>query len=248
MTRDLDGAVAIVTGSAQNIGREICVQLARMGASVVTHARGDRDGAETTAGLVREAGSDAATWIGDLTEPEGAAALVDCAIERFGTLNILINNAAMRGQDALADIPLDAFRKIMRTNVESAFLCAQAAVPHMVDAGWGRIVNIGGLSAHRGVKNRVHVAASKSALVGLTGALAAEVAVDNITANIVVPGMIDTVRGAAAGPALHGGHPNLLGRHGKPAEVAHMVTCLCHPNAAYTTGQTIHVNGGAYLP
>lgn len=248
MTGDLDGAVAVVTGSALNIGREICLQLARMGASVVAHARSNREGAEATAAMVRECGSKSAVWVGDLTEPDGASALVGTAVEQLGGLNILVNNAAIRGNGALEDVSLDSFRHLMQTNVEAPFLCAQAAVPHMKKAGWGRIINIGGLSAHRGVSNRVHVAASKMALVGLTKALAAECAGDGITANIVVPGMIDTVRGASAGGAPHGGHPNLLGREGQPSEIAHIVTTLCHPNAAYTTGQTIHVNGGAYLP
>ncbi len=248
MSKPLQGAVAIVTGSAMNIGREICLQLAAMGADVVTHARSNRDGAEETAELARAEGTKAATWIGDLTDPAGAAALIATATERFGKLNILVNNAAQRGNDALADIALDKFQAIMRTNVEASFLCAQAAAPHMARSGWGRIVSIGGLSAHRGSKNRVHVATSKMALVGLTTALAADLAEDRITANIVVPGLIDTVRGASAGGAPHGGHPNLLDREGTPAEVAHMVTSLCHPNAAYVTGQTIHVNGGGYLP
>lgn len=248
MSKPLDGAVAIVTGSAMNIGREICMQLASMGADIVTHAQSNRAGAEETADLVRQAGCKAATYIGDLTNLEGAQALVATAIDAFGKLNILVNNAAQRGNDPLANIALDKFQAIMRTNVEASFLCAQAAAPAMAQSGWGRIVNIGGLSAHRGSENRVHVASSKYALVGLTTSLAADLASDGITANIVVPGMIDTVRGASAGGAPHGGHPNLLGRDGTPAEVAHMVTSLCHPNAAYVTGQTIHVNGGGYLP
>jgi len=247
MTKPLDGAVAIVTGSAMNIGREISVQLARMGASVVTHAQTNRAGAKETAELVRAEGAGAATWCGDLTDPDGARALVQTAIDAFGKVNILVNNAATRGNDALAEITLEKFQAIMRTNVEAPVLCAQAAAPHMAKAGWGRIVNIGGLSAHRGSTGRVHVAASKMAMVGVTRALATELAGDKITANIVVPGMIDTVRGASAGGVPHGGHPNLFGRDGLPAEVAHMVTTLCHPNAAYTTGQTIHVNGGGYL-
>jgi 3-oxoacyl-[acyl-carrier protein] reductase len=248
MKRDLENAVAIVTGSAENIGREICLQLARLGADVVTHARQNREGAEETAALVRDEGAKAATWIGDLTNPGGAVQLVATAVSVFGKLNILVNNAAIRGNDALADISPDRFQDIMRTNVEAPFLCAQAAAPHMEAAGWGRIVNIGGLAAHRGVSLRTHVAPSKAALVGLTTALAAELAEKSITANIVVPGIVETKRGAAAGGEPHQGHPNLLGRKGSTAEIAHMVTSLCHSNAAYTTGQTIHVNGGAYLP
>ncbi|MBX2855770.1 MAG: SDR family oxidoreductase [Rhodobacteraceae bacterium] len=248
MTRPLDGAVAIVTGSALNIGRAICVQLGAMGASVVSHARINREGAEATASLVRQAGGKAATWIGDLTENGAASELVAASVDQFGGLNILVNNAALRGNDAMADISIDRFQQIMRTNVEAPFLCAQAAVPEMKRSGWGRIVNMGGLSGHRAVADRTHVSTSKAALVGLTKALAGELAALGITANIVVPGLIDTIRGVSAAGAPHGGHPNVLGREGKPDEVAHIVTSLCHPNAAYTTGQTIHVNGGAYAP
>lgn len=248
MERDLDGRVAIVTGSALNIGREIALRLASLGAAVVTHARSDRENAEQTAALIREAGGKAATWIGDLTEPSGADALIGTAVSAFGGVHILVNNAAIRGNDPLAEITHDRFRQILQTNLDAPFLCAQRAVPHMVRAGWGRIVSIGGLAGHRGVPLRVHVATSKAGLVGMTKALAAEFAGDGITANCVVPGMIDTVRGAAAGGAPHIGHPNMLGREGLPGEVAHFVVALCRPDAAYATGQTIHVNGGAYLP
>lgn len=247
MSKPLDGAVAIVTGSAMNIGREICLQLAQMGVNVVTHAASNREGAEETAEMVRALGVKAVTWVGDLTDPAGARVLVQTAVDAFGKVNILVNNAAIRGNDKLADITQEKFEAIMRTNVEAPVWCAQAAAPHMATSGWGRIVNIGGLSAHRGSKGRVHVAASKMAMVGVTRALSAELADDKITVNIVVPGMIDTVRGASAGGEPHGGHPNLLNRQGTPAEIAHTVTSLCHPNSAYTTGQTIHVNGGGYL-
>lgn len=248
MDQFLEGQVAVVSGSAQNIGREICLHLARHGAAVVAHARSDRAGAEQTAALVREGGGRAAVWVGDLTEPEGAAALIRTAVDAFGKLTILVNNAAIRGNDRLEDIPLEKFQRILATNIQAHFLCVQAAAPHMAAAGGGRIVNIGGLAGHRGVPLRAHVAASKAGLVGMTTSLAAELAEKNITANIVVPGMIDTVRGASAGGAPHTGHPNMFDRHGTPAEVAHWVTALCHPNGGYVTGQTIHVNGGAYTP
>ncbi|MEO1328762.1 MAG: SDR family oxidoreductase [Pseudomonadota bacterium] len=248
MDKFLEGQVAVVSGSALNIGREICVQLAQHGASVVTHARSDREGAEKTAELVREAGGQAATWIGDLTEPEGAKALIQTAIDAFGKITILVNNAAIRGNDRLEDIPLEKFQRILATNLQAHFLCAQAAVPHIEAQGGGRIVNIGGLAGHRGVPLRAHVATSKAGLMGMTTSMAAELAEKNITVNIVVPGMIDTIRGASAGGAPHIGHPNMLHRDGAPAEVAHWVTALCHPNGGYVTGQTIHVNGGAYTP
>ena len=225
MTSPLDGAVAIVTGSAMNIGCEICWQLAEMGARVVSHAVSNRAGAEETAALIRADGDAATTWIGDLTDPDGAQALMGAALDAFSGLRILVNNAAIRVNDALGEMSLETFQAIMRNNVGAPMLCAQAAAPHIAAAGWGRIVNLVGLSAHRGVTGRVHVATSNMALVGMTRALAA----DKVTANIVVPGLIDTVRGAAADKIPHGGHPNLLERDGTPAEVAHVVTSLCHP-------------------
>lgn len=243
----LEGRVAIVTGSALNIGRRTSLKLAELGAAIVTHAKENRDGAEETADLIVAAGGRAATYVGDLSQPGCAKALIEAAIEHFDGLHILVNNAAMRRNTSLADTSFEDWQALVRTNLDAPFLCTQAAVPHMTTAGFGRIVMLGGLSAHRGVKNRVHVAATKAGLTGMTRALAAEFAEVGITANCVVPGDIDTVRGAAAGAALHGGHPNLVGRKGQPEEVAHIIASLCHPAAAYTTGQTIHVNGGAYL-
>jgi 3-oxoacyl-[acyl-carrier protein] reductase len=247
MNADLVGRVAIVTGSALNIGRQTCLKLAALGAAVVTHAKENEEGALETAALVARAGGRAATYVGDLGEPGHAKALIETAIIHFGGLHILVNNASMRRNTSLALTSFEDWRAVVSTNLDAPFLCCQAAVPHMAAAGFGRIVMLGGLSAHRGVKDRVHVATTKAGLTGMTRALAAEFASDGITANCIVPGSINTVRAAAAGAGLHGGHPNLLGREGEPDEVAHMIAALCHPDAAYTTGQTIHVNGGAYL-
>ncbi|MGI9433500.1 MAG: SDR family NAD(P)-dependent oxidoreductase [Geminicoccaceae bacterium] len=245
--RALEGRVAVVTGSAMNIGRATCLQLAELGAAVVTHAKENEIGAKETADMVIAKGGQAATYVGDLSDPRHADALIDTAVRQFGGLHILINNAAMRRNTSLEDTSFEDWRTVVSTNLDAPFLCSQAAIPHMVAAGFGRIVMLGGLSAHRGVKDRVHVATTKAGLTGMIRALAAEFATAGITANCVVPGSINTIRGAAAGTAPHGGHPNLLGREGEPAEVAHIIVSLCHPEAAYTTGQTIHVNGGAYL-
>ncbi len=247
MTRELAGRVAIVTGSAMNIGRQTCLKLAELGAAVVTHARENEAGAKETAALVAAGGGRAATYVGDLSDPSQAEALIDMATQHFGGVHILVNNAAMRRNTPLQETSFEDWQKVISTNLDVPFLCCQAAVPHMVAAGWGRIVMLGGLSAHRGVKDRIHVATTKAGLTGMARALAAEFAHAGITANTVVPGSIDTVRGAAAGTAPSGGHPNLLGRQGEPDEVAHIIVSLCRPEAAYTTGQTIHVNGGAYL-
>ena len=134
--------------------------------------------------------------------------------------------------------------------LDAAFLCARASLPHMVAAGGGCIVNIGGISAHFGAINRPHVVAAKAGVIGLTKAIAVDYAGRNVRANCVVPGTMDTTRGENAQPvAPHpGGHNALIDRLGTPEELAACVRYLCGPGAGYVTGQTLHVNGGRYLP
>ncbi len=240
---------AIVTGAARNIGRASALALGQLGFGVLVHAQRNRDGAEETARLVRDAGGEARTLLADLTDPE-AAATIAAAARELGTIAVLVNNAAVRRAVPFREMTLEEWRAILAVNLDAAFLCAGAVIGDMVSAGWGRIVNIGGLTGHTGASGRAHVVTSKAALVGLTKALATEFAGTGVTANCVVPGEIETERGGAAG--ARGQHPDkrppMVGRRGEPREVAAMVAMLCGPDADYVTGQTIHVNGGAYLP
>jgi 3-oxoacyl-[acyl-carrier protein] reductase len=247
---ELKNRVAIVTGSADNIGRATASRLASHGASLVVHARRNRSGVDETVGLIEAAGGRAASCLADLTTEEGAEALAATAIDAFGRLDILVNNAALRRNTPVERLSLAEWHEVLHTNLDTAFLASRTAIPHMRRGGWGRIVSLGGMTAHRGGMGRTHVAASKMGIVGLTKALATELAADGITVNCVVPGMVDTKRGTAAGarPDHPLGHDNLLGREGDVEELAHMITMLCLPGAGYTTGQTIHVNGGGYLP
>lgn len=249
MMTDAGNRVAIVTGAARNIGRATAVALAGQGFDLVVHAHKNREGAEETAGLVESAGARARVALADLTEPAGAERLVAVANE-LGRVAVLVNNAARRQTAAFGNITLEQWRAIMAINLEAPFLCAQACIGDMVDGGWGRIINIGGLSGHRGASKRAHVVTSKAALVGLTKALAIEFAGTGVTANCVVPGKIDTKRGATAGTP--GYHPDaalpLVGRRGKPGDVAALIVMLCGDSGEYITGQTLHVNGGIYLP
>lgn len=252
MTGERNGTprVAIVTGSALNIGRATALHLARDGFHVMTTARHSEHDAEETARLVRETGAEAAVHMADISDPAQARGLIEAAVQRFGRLDVLVNNASVRRQTRFADMTPQEWREIMSSTLDGAFYCAHAAAPHIAAAGGGSIVNLGGISSHVGAVGRVHAITAKAGMVGLTRALAKELAGDNITVNVVVPGSIETVRGAAAG-GNHGRSvlpDSLLGRRGQPDEIAAMIRFLCSPEARYVTGQTIHVNGGAFMP
>jgi 3-oxoacyl-[acyl-carrier protein] reductase len=243
---DLQGRAAIVTGSARNIGRAIARALAGAGAAVVINARSSEAEAEAVAKEIRDAGGKATARIADVGTPEGAAALVGAALDHFGRLDILVNNAAVRREMDFARLDYEEWRAILATILDGAYLCAHAALPHLIAAGGGSIVNIGGLSSYTGAARRAHVIAAKAGLVGLTRALAHDLAPHAITVNCVAPGLIDTARRGPE-PAHHASHATLVGRRGTPEEIAAVVRFLCGPDARYITGQTLHANGGVYM-
>ena len=244
----LAGRVAIITGSARNIGRATAVMLAREGASIMVHARSDATGVEETLGLLRAAGATASSHLADLSQEVGADGLVGATIRQFGRLDILINNAAVRRNTPITEVTLAEWREVLGASLDASFLMTKAAVPHMIAAKWGRIVNLGGISMFRGQAGRAHVSAAKAGMVGMTRSLASELGPHGITVNVVAPGAIATERGAAAGarPATSGTTSVPVGRDGRPEEIAHVITMLCRPEGAYTTGQTIEVNGGSH--
>jgi 3-oxoacyl-[acyl-carrier protein] reductase len=244
--RNLQGRVAIVTGSARNIGRAIARALAEAGAAVVVNAKSSSAEADTVAHAIRDAGGQAITKMADVGDPEDAAALIDAAIQEFGRLDILVNNAAVRREVDFDNLDYAEWRAIMATILDGAYLCSRAAVPHLTAAGGGSIVNIGGLSSYTGAARRAHVIAAKAGLVGLTRALAHDLAPHGITVNCVAPGLIDTQRRGPE-PAHHAAHATLVGRRGTPEEIAAVVRFLCGPEARYITGQTLHANGGVFM-
>ena len=249
MTGKGEQKVAMVTGAGRNIGRAIAQALARQDFPVVVHTGTDKSAAEETAQAVVAEGVETEVVLGDLTDPDTAAALV-AAARRLGTPAVLVNNAALRRAVDFEDMDLQEWRAVLATNLDAAFLCSRAAIGDMLAGGWGRIINIGGMTGHCGAAGRAHVVASKAALVGLSKALAMEFAGRGVTANCVVPGEIETVRGASAGVRAghHGKALPPVGRRGEPDEVAAVIAMLCGPQSGYLTGQTFHVNGGTYLP
>jgi 3-oxoacyl-[acyl-carrier protein] reductase len=243
---DLRGRVAVVTGSGRNIGRAIARALADAGASVVVNAKSNAPEAEAVAREIREAGGHAAPKIADVSRPDGAAALIAAAIDTFGRLDILVNNAAVRREIDFAKLDYQEWREIIATILDGAYLCSHAALPHLISAGGGSIVNIGGLSSYTGAARRAHVIAAKAGLVGLTRALAHDLAPHAITVNCVAPGLIETTRRGSE-PAHHAAHATLVGRRGTPEDIAAVVRFLCGPEARYITGQTLHANGGVFM-
>lgn len=235
--KELQGRVAIVTGAARNIGRAIALELAAAGASVVVNAKASKADIEA---LAREIGGLAA--LADVTDEAAVARMVAAALERFGRVDILVNNAAVRAVEPLERITMERWREVTGVILDGAWICARACLPHLSQST-GAVVNIGGMSAHTGAAGRPHVVSAKAGLIGLTRALAHDLAPRGITANCVVPGLIETVRSS---PSAHRAQP-LMQRLGKPQEVAAAVCFLAGPGARYITGQTLHVNGGGFL-
>lgn len=237
------GKVALVTGAARNIGRAIALSLASGGAKVAVNTRSNIDQARGVVNEIKALGSDGEAYAADMAEPAQVQAMVDAVVKRFGRLDILVLNAAIREHVHFDQISYEDWRRILATNLDSVFVATKACLPALKKAGDGRIVTFAGVTALLGLKDRAHVAASKHGIVGLTKALAQDLAEFGIRVNCVSPGQIDTSR--APGRELRSRASDIpLGRQGTPHEIAGMVRSLCGPAGAYVTGQTIHINGG----
>jgi 3-oxoacyl-[acyl-carrier protein] reductase len=247
-TNELNGKVAIVTGAGRNIGRAIALALAADGASILINARSNRAEADGVAREIEAAGGKAIVHIGDVGDAAQVQAMVELAAKHFGRIDILVNNAAVRREKPFAEMSYAEWREIMNVTLDGTFHCVKACLPHLKTSGAGTIVNIGGLSAHTGAKDRAHVVTAKAGIIGFTRALAHDLAADGITVNCVVPGLIGTPRPKdKPEPAHHLTHPTITGERGRPEDVAAAVRFLCGPDARYINGQALHSNGGAYL-
>ncbi len=246
--QELAGRVAIVTGAGRNIGRAIAHALASAGAAVVVNGRANCANVDAVVGEIEAQGGKALAVMADVTDEAAVERMAAAAVERFGRIDILVNNAAGRPEKALEAMSLADWRGVLATILDGAFLTVKAALPHLKHGGTGAIINIGGVSGHVGTRHRAHVVTAKAGLIGLTKALAHDLAQDKITANCVVPGLIETARDPNAQlPHHHSVSKTLTGRFGTPEEIAAAVRFLAGPQARYITGQTLHVNGGVYL-
>ena len=247
MAGGIEGEVAIVTGAGVNTGAIIAKTLAGAGAAVVVNYRNAAAGAQATVAEIAAAGGKAIAVQADVTKPEEVTRLVARAVEAFGSVGILVNNANIRSYRPLMEITQEEWRATLAPTLDGSFFCIQACVPLMRRRGRGTIVNIGGSSAHSGRPNRCHVAAAKAGLAGMTGALATELAGDNITVNCIVPGRIDTPRPDVVAHAPVARHGSPTGRSASPQEIANLVRFLCGDECRFMSGAMLHANGAAYV-
>ncbi len=247
---ELSGKVALVTGGARNIGRAIAQSLAAGGAAVMVNANTSLEAAQETVKLIENAGGKAALFIADVTDPAAVAKMVEETVKRFGRIDMLVNNAAIRSETPFATTTLEEWRRVLSTVLDGAFISTQACLPHIIQAGGGSVINVGGLTGHKGALHRSHVVTAKGGLAAMTKALALDLAEHHITVNCVVPGTVETQRGLPGAPERPSHRVTLppIGRRGAPEEIAAMVRVLCGPDARYITGQSIHLNGGGLMP
>ena len=242
----LKGHVAIVTGSGRGIGRTIATRLAEEGAAVAV-ADLVRENAEAAAARLREAGWRAQAVQVDVTVPEQARAMVHAAIEAFGRLDVLVNNAGVGLNKPFLETSLEEWERTLRTNLTGTFLCSQAAACAMSETGGGRIINIASISGERGAQNRSAYGASKAGVIQLTKVMALELASKGIRVNAVSPGPVLTEMTSVTHPpeirqAYHARIP--LRRYAKPEEIAAVVAFLASEEASFINGHTIEVDGG----
>jgi len=237
---------AFVTGASRGIGRAIAVALGRAGHRVACGYVSDRAGADETCAAVRDAGSEALAVHLDVTDTGSVDTAFGEIEETFGPVTILVNNAGVTADGLIARMSDDQWSQVLQTNLTGAFHTIRRATPKLMRARWGRIVNVSSVSAHLGAPGQANYSAAKAGLVGLTRAVARELARRNVTCNIVAPGPIVTAMTEGMPAEWHEAMQATvpLGRLGTPEEVGAVVGFLCSEAAAYVTGAIVPVDGG----
>jgi 3-oxoacyl-[acyl-carrier protein] reductase len=243
----LQGKQALVTGASRGIGRAIAERLAADGAMVVAAARGEH-AREAVAAIVEKGGRAEAVAM-DVTDEAAVMATVAGILERHGKVDTLVNNAGITRDQLMLRMKRDDWDAVLSTNLTAGYSCVQAVLKGMVKQRFGRIVNITSVVGQAGNAGQVNYAASKAGLIGLTKALALEVASRGITVNAVAPGLIETDMTKALPAGTHEDWASRIPvkRLGTAADVASAVAFLASDEAAYITGQVLAVNGGMYL-
>lgn len=238
--------VAIITGSSRGIGRATALGFARSGYRVVVNYHRNREQAEQVLQEVEALGSSGILLGADVSQPQEAQDLIEKGVKEFGRVDVLVNNAGINHDQLMIWIQDDEWKRVINTNLSSAFYCSRAAVKYMFKKRFGRIINISSVVGVSGNAGQTHYAAAKSGLLGLTLSIAREYGSRGITANAVAPGYIESDMTAGLSPEqrqqiLSG---IAVGRLGKPEDVAALVLFLASDAAAYINGQVIRVDGG----
>lgn len=242
----LENKVAVVTGASRGIGRAIALELAARGAAVVVNYHRSAEAAQEVVEAIRQQGGRAEAFQADVSDFQQAQALIKFAIQTFGDLHILVNNAGITRDQVIMLMREEDWDEVIRVNLKSTFNCSKAAVRHMMRKRYGRIINITSVAGLMGNAGQTNYAASKAGQIGFTKALAREVAARNITVNAIAAGYIETDIWANVPEEIREQVLRLipLGRKGEPEEIAYAVAFLASDQAAYITGQVLTVDGG----
>jgi 3-oxoacyl-[acyl-carrier protein] reductase len=247
---NLNGRSALVTGGSRGIGKACCELLSRAGARVAVNYRVERPWAELLVQRIQEEGGEAFALSADIAVREEAEMMVEETVDRFGSLDILVNNAGIWKGSPIEELSDGEWNEMIGVNLNGTFHMIRAAVPHMKSQGGGRIINISSTAGQRGEALHAHYAATKSAVIGLTKSLGAELAAHGILTNCVAPGWVDTDMTESTlesneAEAVLAAIP--LGRVARPEEIAGAVLYLASDLATFVVGEVLNVNGGAVL-
>jgi 3-oxoacyl-[acyl-carrier protein] reductase len=242
----MPGRVALVTGGSRGIGRAIAERLAADGCRVAVNYHTRSDAADEVVSGIRSRGGEAVAVGGDVGDGDAVAAIFTAVEQAFGSVEILVNNAGITADDLLLRMKPEAWEAVIRTNLDSVYLCTRAALRSMLKARWGRVVSIASVAGISGNPGQANYAAAKAGVIGFTRSVAKEVGSRGITVNAVAPGFVDTELTEALGSAVReAALPAIaLGRFGTPPEIAAAVGYLASDDAAYVTGQVLVVDGG----
>ena len=245
---NLEGRVALVTGASQGIGHACALHLARQGASIAVAARNQQKLEELVAAISATRGK-AAAFPMDVADEDQVKSAIKSALGHFGKIDILVNNAGITRDQLVMRMKRADWDVVLTTNLTSAYLCIQAVIPSMLKQRWGRIINITSVFGQMGQAGQANYAASKAGLIGLTMAIAREVASRNITSNAIAPGFIETSMTAVLSEEFKQNAVKQipLGRVGTPEDIASAVAFLASDEASYITGHVLNVNGGMLM-